>query len=570
MESNAPRMSTESRTFRMHDKLLLDVIKKQAGSVQKAVLEGVMNSIEAGATRVDVTVEPKQIRIVDDGRGFQNRQEIELFFETFGQPHTESEGKRWAQFRMGRGQMFAFGKNEWRTGPYIMRVDINQRLGYDLQTNPQPVKGCSIVIDLYEPLNDREIYSITKEASAFVKFVSVPVLINGRQVNTPPETRSWGPESNDDAYIKLDDGNDLLVYNLGVLVTRFGKHHFGVSGIIVTKKRIEVNFARNDIIRSCPVWKRIKAVVDTSDPVTSIRRKRVLTDDERISIIERFCAGELSTYDIRGLPLFVDVAGHGWSINAIYRAKFGAWSYGSQGDLRGDNLIQSGACLVLNEQVAKNFAIDPLSNLFTHLWHDGYPLLLSSPNFVPYGQAISRLRDTHTMLPNSKLRPNERAWQRIIEQILTEIGRSAEKLPPAQAELVRNSNLKRRVCIGLSDTAAAWTDGGSYIVFNRRYLENLPLQEHHRPVVGSLVSVAQTVAHELCHDGDSIHQVHSPEFYRNYHAFSDVIAMAVDRTCHYLSPKTLAGIAKREGLVFEPEPVAPVGTQAGLTAAIAA
>jgi len=75
----------------MHDKLLLDVIRKQAGSIQKAVLEGVMNSIEAAATRVEVSVEPDQIKIIDDGRGFQNREEIELFFETFGQPDTESE-----------------------------------------------------------------------------------------------------------------------------------------------------------------------------------------------------------------------------------------------------------------------------------------------------------------------------------------------------------------------------------------------------------------------------------------------------------------------------------------------
>jgi len=554
-------MSTESRTFRMHDKLLLDVIKKQAGSVQKAVLEGVMNSIEAGATKVAVTVEPKQIRIGDDGRGFQSREEIELFFETFGQPHTESEGKRWAQFRMGRGQMFAFGKNEWRTGPFIMAVDINQRLGYDLKANPQPVKGCSIFIDLYEPLNDREIYSITKEVAFFVKFVSIPVIVNGRQVNTPPETRRWGPETNDDAYIQLDDGNDLSIYNLGVLVCRIPKHHFGVSGTIVTKHRVEVNFARNDIIRSCPVWKRIKANVDTSEPVTSIRRKRVLTDDERVSIIERFCAGELSSYDIRGLPLFVDVAGHGWSINAIYRAKFGAWSYGARGDVRGDNLIQSGACLVLNEQMARNFAVEPLADLFTHLWHDGYPILLNSPKYIPYAQAISHLRDTHVMMPETKLRPSERAWQRVIEAMLAAVRNNADRLSPAQAELVRNSNLNRRVCVGLSDTALAWTDGGSYIVFNRRYLASLPLQELHRPVVSSLVSVAQTLAHELCHDGDSVRQVHSPEFYRNYHEFNEVMAAAVDTTYRWLSPKRLAMLAKRCGVGTE-EIALPTGTQA--------
>jgi hypothetical protein len=224
----------------------------------------------------------------------------------------------------------------------------------------------------------------------------------------------------------------------------------------------------------------------------------------------------------------------------------------------------------LDENVVRNFAVEPLANLFTHLWPDGYPFLFTPPKFVPYAQAISRLRDTHVILPEKKLRPNERAWQRIIERMLTEVGNSAEQLPPAQAELVRNSNLKRRICIGLSETALAWTDGESYIVFNRRYLASLPVQELHRPVVGSLASIAQTLAHELCHDGDSIHQVHSPEFYRNYHAFSDVVAMAIDRTYRWLTPKALAAMAKREGVVLEQEPVAPAGAEVEATEGVAA
>src|ERR1043166_4489064 len=142
--------------------------------------------------------------------------------------------------------MFAFGRNEWRTGKFRMVTDINQRLGYDLQCNLPAAAGCSITIDLYEPLNDREIYSVLKEVGVFVKYVSIPVVLNGRQVNTPPESRKWGPETNDDAYISLTDGNDLTVYNLGVLVCRLPKYQFGVAGTIVTKKRIEVNFARTE------------------------------------------------------------------------------------------------------------------------------------------------------------------------------------------------------------------------------------------------------------------------------------------------------------------------------------
>src|ERR1041385_2565716 len=85
------QLMTESRNFRMHEKLLLDVIRKQAGTIQKACLEAVMNSIEAGAGEVIVEINTSTILITDNGRGFQSRQEIEQFFETFGQPHTELE-----------------------------------------------------------------------------------------------------------------------------------------------------------------------------------------------------------------------------------------------------------------------------------------------------------------------------------------------------------------------------------------------------------------------------------------------------------------------------------------------
>ena len=536
---------TESRTFKMHDKLLLDVIKKQAGSIQKAVLEGVMNSIEAGASKVDVTVEPTQIKIVDDGRGFQSREEIKLFFETFGQPHTESENKRWAQFRMGRGQLFAFGRNEWRTGPYIMRVDINHPLGYDLQPNPQSVKGCIITISLYEPLNDREIYSVVKEVGTFVKFVSIPVLVNGRQVNTPPEDRSWGTETNDDAYISLTDGNDLAIYNLGVLVCRLPKYQFGVAGTIVTKKRIEVNFARNDVIRSCPVWKRIQTDIDQSDPVTRIRRKRVLTDDERVSIIERICSGEISPNDAFSLPLFVDVSGHGWSTSSITRAKFATWSYASVGDLRGDKLIQTGTCLVLDENILRNFDVDPLRSIFQHRWLDGSTFLYAPPRFVPFGIAVQNLRDTHLILPKEKLRPSERAWQRVIDFMSRQIGHSSHRVSPGHRELIRTLAKPREIYIGVSDTAEAWTDGLSMVVFNRQFLAEHPLQKFQRPVVGSLLAVAQTLVHELCHDGDSTTQVHSPEFYKNFHALSDALPWAVERTYRWLVPKQLERLAKR-------------------------
>ena len=65
---------TERRSFSMHPRLLYDVIRRQAGSLGKAVLEAVMNAADARATRVEVTIEPDRVLIMDDGQGFQSEE----------------------------------------------------------------------------------------------------------------------------------------------------------------------------------------------------------------------------------------------------------------------------------------------------------------------------------------------------------------------------------------------------------------------------------------------------------------------------------------------------------------
>jgi hypothetical protein len=48
----------ETRAFQIdHNKLLLDVIRRQAGTLSKAILEGVMNAVDAGATRCDISID---------------------------------------------------------------------------------------------------------------------------------------------------------------------------------------------------------------------------------------------------------------------------------------------------------------------------------------------------------------------------------------------------------------------------------------------------------------------------------------------------------------------------------
>lgn len=497
---------SEARKFQMHEKLLLDVIRKQAGSIQKAVLEGVMNSIEAQASRVEIKLSPKLVEIEDDGKGFQNKKEIELFFETFGQPHDASEGKKWAQFRMGRGQMFAFGINEWRTGTFRMAVDINKKLGYDLEEDCKELKGCSIKIDLYDRLTDGEEYAIGREVERYVKYVNVPVIFNGKQINTPPDNKKWGPESNEAAYIRITEaGARLEVYNMGVLVCDVPKYVHGVSGTIISKQRLEVNFARNDIIKSCPVWRKIKQAIEASSGVQKIKQKRSnYSDDERLNLVERRCSGEISARDFDKMAIFLDITGHSWSIAAIRKANFPCWSFASSEDARlGDKLMKTKQALVLDEGIVSAFDCKP-EKLF-----EEYCPTIEQVKYVPFSQLIKNINLKQIVLPVEQWRPSEFLWQKVIglmNHYLHDYGDNYE-------------NHQRRIMIGSSDSANGWTDGTSYIVISREYLQQRSLFQRERPNIKSLIDVATLLLHELCHDDDDSHAngPHGPEFYKQFH-----------------------------------------------------
>ena len=496
----------------MHEKLLVDVIMRQAGSIQKAILEGVMNSIEAGATRVDVTVEPRVIEITDDGRGFRSRHEIETFFETFGQPHDASEGKRWAQFRMGRGQLFAFGRNEWRTGHFRMSVDVKKRLGYDLEEVTERAAGCRVRVSLYDPVGDRAIYAITREVGRYVKYVEVPVSVNGTVVNTPASGCKWGAESCDEAWVRLNEsGATLEVYNLGVLVCDVRRHVHGVSGVIVSRQRLDVNFARNDVIRSCPVWRKIAARLEGSDRVRRVKTKRSLTDDERLHVIGRLAGGEMVVKDLRQTQLFVDCSGHPWSVDSIRKAGWPCFTTAPRGSAKGDKLLQAHLALVLDEDQLAAFPCEP-SEVFARKWPqpDGsreYDSALaghhSMPPYRPFAVVSAEVRGDYAIVPEKRWTRSETVWQAIATDLQHEIG-GWEK--------------RRRIMIGSSDCFEGWTDGQSFIAINREYLSRLALKKEDRPVVESLGLLASLIAHEQCHDSDSATDVgHTPEFYRDFH-----------------------------------------------------
>lgn len=96
LDQSIPRPIEERRAFGLHPKILLTIMREQAGSLAKAMAELVMNSVDAGATRIDLTVGESTFELSDDGCGFSSRDQLENFFDNLaksdhGHHHHQTE-----------------------------------------------------------------------------------------------------------------------------------------------------------------------------------------------------------------------------------------------------------------------------------------------------------------------------------------------------------------------------------------------------------------------------------------------------------------------------------------------
>lgn len=219
---------SEQRAFGLHPAILLTLMREQAGSLDKDMAELVMNSVDAGASRIDLTISEEGFSISDDGRGFTERSQIENFFEIFGTPHKASDAY-YGKFRIGRGQVMSYAKTTWRSGPFEMRVDIagaERDLGYELITHDTSALGCRIdgvfyaetfahieafVPDTHSYVGDRSFLNI-------IKYVPIPIYINGTVGNKPPMTETWDMEDEFAWYRFRKDTHSAHIFNRGVLV----------------------------------------------------------------------------------------------------------------------------------------------------------------------------------------------------------------------------------------------------------------------------------------------------------------------------------------------------------------
>ena len=270
-------------------------MRKQAGSIEKSWLEAAMNSVDAGATKFEITIEEDRTVIEDDGSGM-TEEEIDLYFKQFGFKDDDVEGKTFGKFRRGRGQIFNFGINIWHTQDNILVVNLDdetatieapvdiddadgdvqsagdnmfefqtQGLGYNQQPATEHYDGTRIEVLHYRELDD--VAAKVSEFKHLAKYIpwlhDIDIYVNSEEITSEFEP---GFET-EYAYFQFGDSSNMFadadVYNLGAYVSDFkikdnNGNRVPVSGVVISKKELDLNNARNDIIQGDSAWEQIQ------------------------------------------------------------------------------------------------------------------------------------------------------------------------------------------------------------------------------------------------------------------------------------------------------------------------
>lgn len=537
----------EKRAFNVHPGIIRHLIKEQAGTLEKAVAELVMNSVDAGATRIDLNFRRDgTFTVQDNGRGFGGRDEIERFFETFGTPHVEGDA-HFGRFRIGRGQIMAFADTNWRSGHFMMSVRLLSNaapLGYTLTETAESVDGCQIEGEITEEnvLSDL-LYSglvrVQKDdewwhqyGGEFVKavqFVTVPIYLNGVLINTSPACCTWSFED-DFGYYLFDSTASLKVYNQGIFVNSEPRRTFCVGGIFVSKQPIKLNMARNAWLKyACPVIQNLEKV-SVKFFRAAIRESSRMNDKDLGALIYRVVRGNLAIDDVEAEILFdkrfiLDLSGRHLSPRE-FMAKSHISLYDGVSSLIAERAESEGKIGIL---VPRMFALADLEQTedlaveFMHAICDLFGKLMGvrwNIRFVSFKTIKASYSGITKQVPDADLDPKQLAAIRALRFVASDICRLTRD----------NRKQTRKIIAGESDTANGWTNGFDYIAINTKSLSDAFWSSQ-----GGVTSLVTLAVHEYCHQGasSSDEHEHGIEFYKRYHdATRDSSFESIVRNCH--------------------------------------
>jgi len=556
-------LQVESRTFSVHPAIIKSLIHEQAGSLTKAITELIMNSSDAGATRIDIAGSPHGgLTLTDDGRGFQSREEILSLFEKFGLPHSEGDAVH-GRFRVGRGQIMAYGRVSWRSGYFEMLVDlegVESEFGYDLIEHESAQPGCIVTftpnpklvappqddsdydfIGLDKPLGGILTHHITIESVASaIKYIDLPVWIEGACVNTPASSCEWTTEDDSSYYYFSRDAWSLDIYSQGVIVGALDSTKFGLTGVMVSKRPLKLNMARNTIQHDCPVWAEMREVMRAHRQVYR-EKMSVIKDKDLPGFFHQMLHEQLREEEREVLwraKSIEDVFGKKHSLEETFKADRFTF-YDHSYPTIAEQVERQQLAKVVMPSTVRYAGFEPNAEqaevLLDHLlevfreefrWHINPK---RQTLFIPFGHYVELLQSAHEDVSEKELLIEEKMVLQVVRQLNNTMYQISEGPKTGL----------RKIKVGRSDTAEAWTDGVSTITLRRELLRGVR-GKHFKSGISRLCSI---IIHEYCHgDSSTAHHHHTLEFYQAFH--DSIMKPAFGELVNSFFRRYLTGLAK--------------------------
>ncbi len=499
------------------------------------------------------------VKIVDDGKGFASRTEIEEFFEQFGTPHVEGDAV-FGKFRMGRGQLMSFTENTWRSGNFSMFVNL-QKLGleYVLNTLPETAPGCSIDCVLYEKLGASSVIRLIDELRGLCKYAPIPVFVNGERISKDLSKIKWTDEDEFAYYQVRESGRSVEVYNKGVHVRDYWRGEFGVFGLVVTKKSLEVNFARNDVLANkCPVFKHITAKMKAYAKKTE-RNKPRNNEAYREMMMEKFLTGSFGSREefeegITAAKVITDYSGKHFSlVDLTYQvaSSGGALVSAEEHSIKADKVQQAKLAVVVDPKTmlrARNLTLAEIierieQNYKTFCADDASGRMLTYI-FGQLNGALAELDVVGALMDESMkiIEPSQYTKEeRLVLLVLQNMSGCFTR--------ATGKRETRKLGIIESESYEGMTNGKRMIFLERRFLK---IGGAAGNVFKAFDSLKTLMLHEYLHDSDdSTGHGHPAEFYERFH---DILSndhgmrmFTYEASRQYLAARRKAGAKMRSG-----------------------
>lgn len=516
------------KPFELDPHLIHHVIHSQAGSIGKALIELIMNAVDAGSPTFTLTVTREGFVAQDAGKGFASEHEVENYFGRFGTPHQEGDAT-FGRFRLGRGQIMAHAKTLWESNAWSMAVDTKTMgYAYDLDDLTSPKPGCRITGDWYEPLETYDLHGVIQELRDLVRYTPLEVTLNGTVITRAPAAESWDAED-ELAYYRLRREGAMAIYNQGVLVRHDPGQTWGVGGVVVTKRALDLNVSRTEILRkTCPTWKRIESQLKKlASAYLDKEGGRRQSESARALRARELMLADATT--IKGMvdeKVFTLLPGlHHVSLRDISRLGHRLLKRLSVVPLsanltRAENMAHSDVAAFFHPRTMERFECynpEEFEDILRSLMDLGRPYLhhMGDIAFVPYKVLNTTFVEQTAVVPDKLIKDPETrsAWRCLKRALYSYIATVRSWWDPERQRWCSRGSMQ--VLVGESNTADAWTDGETYIALNKKIVDKLG--------GGGLMTAYEIMAlvdHELAHEGDSLNAVHDEAFYARYHDLS--------------------------------------------------